>query len=333
MHFLCGRPFDICISCVDAHSTYALGYASRDRGRRHALCAASERVHGAAGDTNVGGAVAFGGEVVYFGDPLAANSGHGALPGRVYIRVSEVRFGLVCLNVICPPPPPHTHTHTPFDMHETCGVAGVTRTQVVCYPGRSRSGSGRFGLPTCVDNGPTAPACTPPGPTPLGPTGTVVRLGGGGARGLSAGTVVAAVVAAVCAASGAAACLRHRSRAWCARRAPVRPAPGAAYVLPPLLPVRLYGAPHPTVAGGGGEVGCGAGAGADAQTTCVICISSFGPGDRLTDLPCGHSFHEGCIDRWLAASAPRPGRCPLCKRGVADGVRASVELAPRGGGV
>jgi len=35
---------------------------------------------------------------------------------------------------------------------------------------------------------------------------------------------------------------------------------------------------------------------------CVICFSDYVEGDRLRVLPCNHSFHVGCIDRWLSGS-------------------------------
>lgn len=35
---------------------------------------------------------------------------------------------------------------------------------------------------------------------------------------------------------------------------------------------------------------------------CVICMDHFVDGDRLRVLPCNHSFHVGCIDRWLSGS-------------------------------
>jgi hypothetical protein len=35
---------------------------------------------------------------------------------------------------------------------------------------------------------------------------------------------------------------------------------------------------------------------------CVICMDHFVEGDRLRVLPCDHSFHVGCIDRWLSGS-------------------------------
>jgi Ring finger domain len=50
---------------------------------------------------------------------------------------------------------------------------------------------------------------------------------------------------------------------------------------------------------------------------CVICLEPFCPGDRLRLLPCQHSFHVGCIDRWLSGSHSfddcYTAGCPTCK--------------------
>lgn len=56
---------------------------------------------------------------------------------------------------------------------------------------------------------------------------------------------------------------------------------------------------------------------------CAICIELLGEADdggsspasakRRCTLACGHRFHEGCIQRWLANSR----HCPLCKRAAA----------------
>jgi Ring finger domain len=50
---------------------------------------------------------------------------------------------------------------------------------------------------------------------------------------------------------------------------------------------------------------------------CVICLEHFTPGDRLRLLPCKHSFHVGCIDRWLSGSHSfedcYTAGCPTCK--------------------
>ncbi|CAB9511631.1 Receptor homology region, transmembrane domain-and RING domain-containing protein [Seminavis robusta] len=51
---------------------------------------------------------------------------------------------------------------------------------------------------------------------------------------------------------------------------------------------------------------------------CVICLEHFQDGDRLRVLPCDHSFHVGCIDRWLSGSQSfddcYTSGCPTCKK-------------------
>jgi Ring finger domain len=54
------------------------------------------------------------------------------------------------------------------------------------------------------------------------------------------------------------------------------------------------------------------------QHLCVICLDVFQDGDQLRILPCHHSFHIGCIDRWLSgwnsdAECYTSG-CPTCKK-------------------
>jgi hypothetical protein len=53
-------------------------------------------------------------------------------------------------------------------------------------------------------------------------------------------------------------------------------------------------------------------------SACVICMEAFEDGDRLRVLPCNHSFHVGCIDRWLSGSCSfddcHTAGCPICKK-------------------
>jgi hypothetical protein len=55
---------------------------------------------------------------------------------------------------------------------------------------------------------------------------------------------------------------------------------------------------------------------------CVICLEAFCPGDRLRLLPCRHSFHVGCIDRWLSGSHSfddcYTAGCPTCEGDSVD---------------
>ena len=54
------------------------------------------------------------------------------------------------------------------------------------------------------------------------------------------------------------------------------------------------------------------------DSECVICLEAFSEGDRLRVLPCNHSFHIGCIDRWLSGSHSHfecfTSGCPTCKK-------------------
>ncbi|KAG7360380.1 ring finger domain containing protein [Nitzschia inconspicua] len=56
----------------------------------------------------------------------------------------------------------------------------------------------------------------------------------------------------------------------------------------------------------------------EAEEVCVICLEAFQNGDRLRVLPCDHSFHVGCIDRWLSGSHSYnecfTAGCPTCKK-------------------
>ncbi len=51
---------------------------------------------------------------------------------------------------------------------------------------------------------------------------------------------------------------------------------------------------------------------------CVICQEPFREGERLRVLPCNHSFHVGCIDRWLSGTHSHnecfTAGCPTCKK-------------------
>ncbi|XP_063003227.1 E3 ubiquitin-protein ligase RNF167-like [Elgaria multicarinata webbii] len=54
----------------------------------------------------------------------------------------------------------------------------------------------------------------------------------------------------------------------------------------------------------------------DRYESCVICMAEFEAGERLKILPCGHAFHNTCINTWLLIQ-PRDGKtCPICKQKV-----------------
>ncbi|KAK1415930.1 hypothetical protein QVD17_31718 [Tagetes erecta] len=42
---------------------------------------------------------------------------------------------------------------------------------------------------------------------------------------------------------------------------------------------------------------------------CVICLEEFGIGDLVSEMPCKHKFHGGCVKKWLRMH----GSCPVCR--------------------
>lgn len=55
--------------------------------------------------------------------------------------------------------------------------------------------------------------------------------------------------------------------------------------------------------------------GAEADA-CTICLDDFVAGDKVKELPCGHSYHKSCIDPWLLQKS---SLCPLCKQSIQGG--------------
>ncbi|KAJ4964718.1 hypothetical protein NE237_016567 [Protea cynaroides] len=46
------------------------------------------------------------------------------------------------------------------------------------------------------------------------------------------------------------------------------------------------------------------------DTQCSVCLGDYVAEDKLQQIPaCGHTFHMGCIDHWLATHTT----CPLCR--------------------
>ena len=52
------------------------------------------------------------------------------------------------------------------------------------------------------------------------------------------------------------------------------------------------------------------------NSTCVICLDDFEAGARVKTLPCGHLFHDTCIDQWLQSNT----RCPHCNHNCVESV-------------
>lgn len=55
-----------------------------------------------------------------------------------------------------------------------------------------------------------------------------------------------------------------------------------------------------------------------SSSSCSICCEDYKCGDDLRILPCNHSFHLECIDRWFLSSAnnPKPLTCPYCNSDI-----------------
>lgn len=49
-----------------------------------------------------------------------------------------------------------------------------------------------------------------------------------------------------------------------------------------------------------------------SETSCAVCLSDFEEREMLRRLPCHHSFHRGCVDKWLLQNKV----CPLCVQDV-----------------
>lgn len=69
----------------------------------------------------------------------------------------------------------------------------------------------------------------------------------------------------------------------------------------------------------------------EEEEECVICMGEFEQG---REMPCGHRFHGGCIERWLGIH----GTCPVCRyqmpadEGAAATERWEQEDDDEGGG-
>ncbi|CAK9015040.1 unnamed protein product [Durusdinium trenchii] len=53
--------------------------------------------------------------------------------------------------------------------------------------------------------------------------------------------------------------------------------------------------------------------GAEKDTRCVICQEAYEIGEEVRKLPCSHTYHRACIDRWLTTGTAISLQCPICK--------------------
>jgi len=68
------------------------------------------------------------------------------------------------------------------------------------------------------------------------------------------------------------------------------------------LPTRRFRAAATASAAGGSALSA-------MSNSCTICQLDYADNDELRTLPCWHSYHRACIDRWLSSN----GRCPECR--------------------
>jgi len=50
----------------------------------------------------------------------------------------------------------------------------------------------------------------------------------------------------------------------------------------------------------------------EEDAKCAICLGDYSEDDELRDLPCGHHFHQHCVDQWLTHKK----HCPLCQQNI-----------------
>lgn len=73
------------------------------------------------------------------------------------------------------------------------------------------------------------------------------------------------------------------------------------------------------------NVKSGGGGGVNDTTECVVCLGALEDEEMAKLLPnCKHSFHVGCIDRWLASHST----CPLCRAMVQPRLEPQLREGP-----
>eukprot|EP00419_Tripos_fusus_P001547 CAMPEP_0172680114 /NCGR_PEP_ID=MMETSP1074-20121228/16544_1 /TAXON_ID=2916 /ORGANISM="Ceratium fusus, Strain PA161109" /LENGTH=159 /DNA_ID=CAMNT_0013498391 /DNA_START=367 /DNA_END=846 /DNA_ORIENTATION=- len=53
--------------------------------------------------------------------------------------------------------------------------------------------------------------------------------------------------------------------------------------------------------------------GGNSGISCAVCLGNYESGALLRLLPCGHRFHQDCVDHWLIKQSRT---CPLCSKRV-----------------
>lgn len=50
----------------------------------------------------------------------------------------------------------------------------------------------------------------------------------------------------------------------------------------------------------------------DPNARCPICLEEFSDGDSMRVMPCNHTYHKDCLDKWLKMKAV----CPICNLNI-----------------
>jgi hypothetical protein len=50
----------------------------------------------------------------------------------------------------------------------------------------------------------------------------------------------------------------------------------------------------------------------EEEPSCTVCLCEYECGDEIRRLPCGHDFHQACIDKWMTQHTT----CPICRVGL-----------------
>lgn len=86
---------------------------------------------------------------------------------------------------------------------------------------------------------------------------------------------------------------------------PVQWAEASRRSAPALKKKDVMALPTSTYASSGSSPSC------SSPLACAICLMDFSPGEDTRVLPkCSHTFHVGCIDKWLLSQST----CPTCRQ-------------------
>ena len=57
-----------------------------------------------------------------------------------------------------------------------------------------------------------------------------------------------------------------------------------------------------------------------AAGDCSVCLDPLLVGAEMRALPCGHTYHRKCVDKWLI----RRRKCPLCKLDILQHFKTQI---------